>query len=93
MSFAEFSSLLAVFLAGVSATEASLTLTQDFEPAALRAFIEEARRAGHENGMRLREVLIPGHLADGHRALGAEVRETAEDGPIRFIYAAEDASV
>jgi hypothetical protein len=89
MNFAEFSSLLAVFLTGASATEASLTLTQDLEHGSLRAFIEEARRAGRASGMKLREVQVPGHLADRGSSLGSEVREIAEDGSIRFVYSSE----
>jgi hypothetical protein len=91
MSFAEFSSLLAVFLGGATATEAFLTLTSEFEPGSLPAFIEEARRAGLAYGMRLREVQVPSRLARGP-AIADEIRACPEDGAIRFVYAAEAAA-
>ena len=89
MSFSEFSSLLGVFLSGSPTAEVSLTLTQAPEKAALRAFIDEALRAGVESGMRLREVQLPiAFFEDADRLdHGIDLRDSGDPSVVRFVYA------
>ena len=85
MSFSEFSALLGVFLSGAPSAEVSLTLTQAPDRAALRAFIDEAVRAGAESGMTLRQVQIPaGHALQSD--LGVEVADSGDSSVVRFVY-------
>jgi hypothetical protein len=86
MSFSEFSSLLGVFLSGSPTTEVSLTLTQAPEKATLRAFIDEALRAGAESGMHLREIQLPeGSFEDLESTI--EITDSGDPGVVRFVYA------
>jgi hypothetical protein len=92
MSFSEFSSLLGVFLSGAPTAEVSLTLTQAPERAKLRAFIDEALRAGAESGMRLREVQLPMGRFEAADCLGSgvDVTDSGDASVVRFVYAPAD---
>ena len=87
MNFSEFSSLLGVFLTGALA-EVSLTLTQPPQGVSLRAFVDEALRAGQANRMRLREIQMPDRMTDSRRydATGLTVTDSGDPSVIRFIY-------
>jgi hypothetical protein len=86
MSFSEFSALLGVFLNGAPSAEVSLTLTQAPDRAALRAFIDEAVRAGAESGMILRQVQVPlGHAVQSD--IGVDVTDSGDPAVVRFVYA------
>lgn len=92
MSFTEFSSLLGVFLSGAPTAEVSLTLTQAPEDAALRAFIDEALRAGDESRMRLREIQLPeGRMDDaGSFIPGIRITDSGDPSVVRFVYAPQE---